>query len=133
MSRSGFRTGPGAEVSSRAPEPREPARRAPSAAADAARPAGPASGPLPPNHHLWRNGRRWWIAIVLVAADGSRRRVRRSLGTVDVVAARHKRDALVASLVKARHWRPASEALAEAASSSTADDRGHRVLDGVAA
>ncbi len=127
MSRSGFRTGPCPEASSCAPvrsdvAGRDVVRRAPSGV--------PVS--LPPNHHLWRNGRRWWIAIVLVAADGRRRRVRRSLGTADVVVARHKRDALVASLVKARHWRPASEGLA-AAAPPAADDRTHPVLDGVAA
>lgn len=120
------------EASSRAVAREDAAPRVASGAARA-RAVAAAPAPLPPNHHLWRNGRRWWIAIVLIAADGRRRRVRRSLGTADVVVARHKRDALVAGLVKARHWRPASEGLAEAAASPAADDRGHRVLDGVAA
>lgn len=96
----------------------------------------PAAGPLPPNHHLWRNGRRWWIAIVLVAKDGLRHRVRRSLGTDDVVVARRRRDALVARVVRARHWRPASEALAAAVSQAVDDGAhgcAHGVRDGVAA
>jgi len=70
---------------------------------------------LPPNHHLWRNGGRWWIAIVLVQADGRRTRLRRSLGTGDVVAARAHRDLLLGRVATSKHWRPAHGALAAVA------------------
>lgn len=46
------------------------------------------------NHHLWRNGHRWWIAFTVRLANGQRRRVRRSLGTTDVREARVLRDAI---------------------------------------
>ncbi len=49
------------------------------------------------NHHLWRNGRLWWIAFVVRRADGSRGRVRRSLKTADVRVARIRRDAVLAA------------------------------------
>ena len=45
-----------------------------------------------PNHHLWRNGRLWWIAITVHRPDWTAERVRRSLCTDDVVEARRRRD-----------------------------------------
>jgi hypothetical protein len=60
---------------------------------------------LPPTHHLWRNGHRWWIAVVLTDPLGRTRRVRRSLGTRDLDEARLRRDALLARLALSRHWR----------------------------
>jgi hypothetical protein len=45
-----------------------------------------------PDHHLWRNGRRWWIAFTYHTDDERKVRVRRSLGTCDVVEARRRRD-----------------------------------------
>ncbi len=49
--------------------------------------------PDDPNHHLWRNGRLWWIAITVEGADGTRWRVRRSLKTANLEEARRRRDA----------------------------------------
>ena len=47
------------------------------------------------NHHLWRNGRFWWVAFVAVI-DGVRQvRIRQSLKTDDVSMARARRDALI--------------------------------------
>jgi hypothetical protein len=51
-----------------------------------------ARAPDPQNHHLWRNGRRWWIAFTVHTPDGRGLRVRRSLGTTDVREARLRRD-----------------------------------------
>ncbi len=44
-----------------------------------------------PNHHLWRNGRLWWIAFT-VHRGPLQERVRLSLGTEDVAEARRRRD-----------------------------------------
>ena len=44
-----------------------------------------------PNHHLWRNGRLWWIAFT-VHYGHRQERLRFSLGTVDVEEARRRRD-----------------------------------------
>jgi hypothetical protein len=52
----------------------------------------PESGP---NHHLWRNGRLWWIAYTLIHDGWRQERVRHSLGTADVLEARHRRDAIL--------------------------------------
>ncbi len=47
------------------------------------------------NHHLWRNGRLWWVAFVALV-DGVRQvRIRQSLKTDDVELARARRDALL--------------------------------------
>ncbi|MGE0191736.1 MAG: hypothetical protein AB7T63_06795 [Planctomycetota bacterium] len=51
--------------------------------------------PIDPDHHLWRNGRLWWIAMTVESADGERWRVRRSLKTADLEEARRRRDALI--------------------------------------
>lgn len=48
------------------------------------------------NHHLWRNGRLWWIAFTIRQSDGTHRRVRRSLRTDDVGLARWRRDRVLA-------------------------------------
>lgn len=45
-----------------------------------------------PDHHLWRNGRRWWIAFTYHTDDGRKHRVRDSLGTCDLAEARARRD-----------------------------------------
>jgi hypothetical protein len=44
-----------------------------------------------PDHHLWRNGRLWWIAFT-VHRGHLQERVRFSLGTDDVELARLRRD-----------------------------------------
>ena len=50
-----------------------------------------APGAIDPDHHLWRNGRLWWIAFT-VHRGHQQERVRFSLGTDDVVEARRLRD-----------------------------------------
>jgi hypothetical protein len=48
-----------------------------------------------PNHHLWRNGRLWWIAFTLIHDGWRQERVRQSLGTDNVLEARRRRDAIL--------------------------------------
>ena len=48
-----------------------------------------------PDHHLWRNGRYWWIAFTLLYHGWRQERVRRSLKTADVREARRRRDAIL--------------------------------------
>ena len=53
-----------------------------------------------PNHHLWQNGRVWWIAFTVL--QGCRQeRIRRSLGTHDLVEARRLRDELLELFARA--------------------------------
>ncbi len=47
-----------------------------------------------PDHHLWRNGRLWWVAFTVIEEGWRQRRVRLSLQTDDVATARRRRDAL---------------------------------------
>ena len=35
---------------------------------------------LDPDHHLWKNGTRWWIAITVHTHDWRKQRIRKSLG-----------------------------------------------------
>ena len=84
-------TGSSSRVS--AASPASPASRVPTAALRHAA--------LPPDHHLWLNGGRWWIAIVLVTTDGRRQRLRR--------------DDVLRRLATSKHWRPAHDALASRA------------------
>src|SRR5689334_11027730 len=62
-----------------------------------------------PNHHLWRNGRLWWLAVTLLHDGWRQERIRQSLGTADVLEARRRRD-----LVLARFGRPVTAAPATA-------------------
>jgi hypothetical protein len=56
------------------------------------------------NHHLWRNGRLWWVAFVALA-DGVRQvRIRQSLKTDDVEVARARRDALLEEYGQREGW-----------------------------
>ena len=55
--------------------------------------AEPAKGD--PDHHLWRNGRLWWIAFTVHLPGWQKERVRQSLHTADVVEARRRRDDLL--------------------------------------
>jgi hypothetical protein len=48
-----------------------------------------------PDHHLWRNGRLWWIAFTVHLPGWQKERVRLSLHTADVAEARHRRDELL--------------------------------------
>jgi hypothetical protein len=63
-----------------------------------------------PNHHLWKNGRLWWLAVTLLHDGWRQERVRQSLGTDDLGEARRRRD-----LVLARFARPAAPAARAAA------------------
>jgi len=56
---------------------------------------------IDPDHHLWRNGRLWWIAFT-VHRGHQQERVRFSLGTPDVEAARRRRDQALALFERAR-------------------------------
>lgn len=49
-----------------------------------------------PNHHLWRNGRLWWVAFTIHRGH-LQERVRRSLGTADLVEARRRRDEVLSA------------------------------------
>ncbi len=51
-----------------------------------------------PDHHLWRNGRRWWVAFTVVEDGWRQERVRLSLGTHCRDQARVLRDALFARI-----------------------------------
>lgn len=48
-----------------------------------------------PNHHLWKNGRLWWIAFTLIHDGWRQERVRQSLGTDSQLEARRRRDAIL--------------------------------------
>jgi len=48
-----------------------------------------------PDHHLWKNGRLWWIGFT-VHRGHLQERVRHSLGTADLALARRRRDAVFA-------------------------------------
>jgi hypothetical protein len=50
---------------------------------------------IDPDHHLWRNGRLWWIAFT-VHRGHLQERVRFSLATADVEQARRRRDEVFA-------------------------------------
>ena len=48
-----------------------------------------------PDHHLWKNGRLWWIAFT-VHRGHLQERIRHSLGTADRAEARRRRDEVLA-------------------------------------
>ena len=50
------------------------------------------------NHHLWRNGRFWWIAYTVIIDGWRQERIRHSLKTDDLVEARRRRDDLLAAV-----------------------------------
>jgi len=50
-----------------------------------------------PDHHLWRNGRLWWVAFTVHLPGWKKDRIRRSLGTADLDEARRRRDELLRS------------------------------------
>ena len=52
---------------------------------------------LDPDHHLWKNGRLYWVAFTVHLPGWRKDRVRKSLGTADPEEARRRRDALLAS------------------------------------
>jgi len=49
-----------------------------------------------PDHHLWRNGRLWWVAFTVHLPGWRKDRVRLSLATADIVEAQRRRDAVLA-------------------------------------
>ena len=49
-----------------------------------------------PNHHLWKNGRLWWLAVTLLHDGWRQERIRQSLGTDDLGEARRRRDLVLA-------------------------------------
>jgi hypothetical protein len=55
----------------------------------------PASADPDPDHHLWRNGRLWWVAFTVIHDGWRQERVRVSLQTDDVEIARRRRDDLL--------------------------------------
>jgi len=57
-----------------------------------------------PDHHLWRNGRVWWVAFTFHTHEGRKHRVRRSLATFEAREARAKRDALLAQYASRPGW-----------------------------
>ena len=52
------------------------------------------------NHHIWRNGRYWWIHFMVQYDDGTSERIRKSLRVDDVESAREKRDKILEKLMK---------------------------------
>jgi hypothetical protein len=62
----------------------------------------PATDGPDPDHHLWRNGRLWWIAFTLIHEGWRQQRVRRSLGTDDLVEARRRRDEMLFAYAASR-------------------------------
>jgi hypothetical protein len=57
-----------------------------------------------PDHHLWRNGRLWWIAFTIHRGH-LQERVRHSLGTADRAEARARRDEVLARYAQAADCR----------------------------
>ena len=55
-----------------------------------------------PDHHLWKNGRLFWVAFTVHLPGWRKERVRRSLKTADLAEARRRRDALFAKLEQER-------------------------------
>ena len=53
---------------------------------------------IDPDHHLWKNGRLFWVAFTVHLPGWRKERIRRSLGTTDVTEARRRRDALFAEV-----------------------------------
>jgi len=50
------------------------------------------------NHHLWRNGRFWWIAYTVIIDGWRQERIRHSLKTDDLTEARGRRDEILATV-----------------------------------
>jgi hypothetical protein len=59
---------------------------------------------IDPNHHLWRNGRVWWIAFTFHTRCGRKYRVRKSLATRELADARVKRDQVLARYAAQPSW-----------------------------
>ncbi len=93
-----------------------------------------------PNHHLWKNGRLWWLAVTLLHDGWRQERVRQSLGTDDLHEARRRRDLVLARFATpADAAAPSRAAVAEAALLRRVDPRlavlgeGHHLVGGLEA
>jgi hypothetical protein len=68
------------------------------------------------NHHLWNNHGTWFLHYTVHPTPFTKERIRRSLGTKDVLVARERRDAFFAQLAseaaKAAATAPARKAVA---------------------
>jgi hypothetical protein len=54
-----------------------------------------------PDHHLWRNGRLWWVAFTVHTPGWQKERIRLSLGTDDIEEARRRRDQVLSEYPRA--------------------------------
>ena len=54
--------------------------------------------PANPNHHPWNNHGTWWLHYTLHLPDYTKRRIRKSLSTRSLEAARAKRDTFLTAL-----------------------------------
>ena len=54
--------------------------------------------PANANHHLWNNHGTWWLHYTLHLPDYTKRRIRKSLSTRSLEAARTKRDTFLTTL-----------------------------------
>jgi hypothetical protein len=57
-----------------------------------------AKSPHHPNHHLWNNHGTWWLHATVLYDGVRQERIRRSLGTRDLIEARQRRDEFLADL-----------------------------------
>ena len=69
--------------------------------------------PENPNHHLWNNHGTWFLHYTVHPTPFTKERIRRSLGTKDVLVARERRDAFF-SLLAAEAAKPISPLLRKA-------------------
>lgn len=59
-----------------------------------------------PNHHLWNNHGTWFLHYTVHPTPFTKERIRRSLGTKDLVLARERRDTYFAHLGTTRTTDP---------------------------
>ena len=62
------------------------------------------------NHHLWNNHGTWFLHYTVHPTPFTKERIRRSLGTKDVIVARERRDAFF-NLLASEAARPAATVL----------------------
>ena len=65
------------------------------------------------NHHLWNNHGTWFLHYTVHPTPFTKERIRRSLGTKDVIVARERRDAFFNQLAAAA-TKPAGTVLRKA-------------------
>jgi hypothetical protein len=82
-----------------------------------------------PNHHLWKNGRLWWLAVTLLHDGWRQERVRQSLGTDDLGEARRRRDLLLARFAAAGAGTASTPATVAAAGREAGEARLLRRVD----